>query len=109
LGTAERVAYGGAGGGLGANEESVYMFEGERFGQFYIWEHLGTWNTEEREEALKYGQLPGDPKYRDVNNDGQIDEQDRIRAGHINPDLNLGFNTQLNYKNVQLSFNINAV
>lgn len=109
LGNNQQVEYKGGTGGYGANEETVYMFKGERFGQFYLWVDEGTWSTTESKEALRYGQLPGDTKYKDVNNDGIIDQDDRVKVGHINPNFEYGFNTQIDYNKFSFSFNINAV
>lgn len=109
LGANTQVQYKGGTGGFGANEETVFMFTGERFGVFYLWVDQGTWGSAEAKEALRYGQLPGDTKYRDVNNDGIIDQSDRVRVGHIDPDFEYALNTQMTYKKFGLSFNINAV
>lgn len=52
-------------------------------------------------EALQ----PGDKLFRDVNNDYNIDYQDRIYAGDPNPDIVGGFNNQIYYKNLYLYVN----
>ncbi|MDR0413096.1 MAG: TonB-dependent receptor [Dysgonamonadaceae bacterium] len=41
---------------------------------------------------------PGDARYADRNNDGQITDADRFDAGNPFPDLTYGFNAQLYYK-----------
>ncbi|MGZ3887377.1 MAG: SusC/RagA family TonB-linked outer membrane protein [Flavisolibacter sp.] len=45
----------------------------------------------------------GDRKYRDLNNDGVIDEKDRTIIGSAQPDFTWGFNNTLSYKNIDLS------
>lgn len=42
---------------------------------------------------------PGDFKYKDLNGDGRIDDEDRDVLGHGYPTINLGFNIILGYKN----------
>ncbi|TKG96986.1 TonB-dependent receptor [Puteibacter caeruleilacunae] len=41
----------------------------------------------------------GDAKYRDINNDGVIDENDIVYLGNVNPILTGGFGPSLRYKN----------
>lgn len=46
---------------------------------------------------------PGDPKYRDVNGDGKIDDNDRTVIGDPNPDFIGGFSNNFSYKNFDLN------
>jgi TonB-linked SusC/RagA family outer membrane protein len=49
--------------------------------------------------------LPGDIRYRDVNEDGAIDEYDRIFIGHPSvPEITYGIGASVAYKNFDLSF-----
>ena len=48
----------------------------------------------------------GDYKFKDVNEDSVIDENDRTFIGNPNPDFSFGFNSRLSYKNFDLSVNI---
>ncbi|WP_437917981.1 SusC/RagA family TonB-linked outer membrane protein [Sphingobacterium sp. LRF_L2] len=41
---------------------------------------------------------PGDPKFRDVNQDNHIDLNDRIVLGSTQPNLTYGFSTAVNYR-----------
>jgi len=66
---------------------------GEPVGSFFGRVSLGTWGTAEAAEAKKYGMLPGDIKYKDLNNDGTINDLDRTIIGKGIPD---GFGTFLN-------------
>lgn len=45
----------------------------------------------------------GDVKYRDVNGDGQVDENDRTTIGNPHPDFTFGFTNNFKYKNWDLS------
>src|SRR5690606_12357726 len=52
--------------------------------------------------------VAGDRKYRDVNGDGVINEDDRMILGNALPDFTWGLNNELGYKNFTLSFFIQA-
>ena len=65
---------------------------------------VGTWSTSEQEQARSYGQLPGDQKYEDVNNDGFIDAKDLKVIGHALPKFIFGWTNQISYKNFDLNF-----
>lgn len=66
---------------------------GEPVGSFFGRKHLGTWSTDEAEEAARYNMRPGDVKYLDLNNDGIINNNDRMIIGKGVPD---GYGTFLN-------------
>lgn len=44
----------------------------------------------------------GDMIYEDINQDGIINELDKVQIGDVNPDFSGGFNNTFNYKNLQL-------
>lgn len=75
---------------------------GEPVGSFYGYKRLGTWSTSETEEAAKYGKLPGDLKLWDKNNDGQINDADRLIIGKGIPDGYGTFTNSFRYKNFDL-------
>ena len=52
-------------------------------------------------EALRY---VGEIKYRDINGDGQITEDDRTIIGDTNPDFTYGITNNLSWKNFSMSF-----
>ncbi|MDR3142767.1 MAG: TonB-dependent receptor [Tannerellaceae bacterium] len=73
---------------------------GEPVGSFYGYKRLGTWGTAEETEAARYGKRPGDLKLWDKNNDGEINDADRLIIGKGIPD---GYGTMSNsfrYKNL---------
>ena len=74
------------GGSIGNGQVTKRLREGEPLGSFYLLEVDG---FDER----------GDFVYRDVNNDGTIDDGDRKFFGSIQPDLYFGINAGLDYKN----------
>jgi TonB-linked SusC/RagA family outer membrane protein len=51
---------------------------------------------------------PGDLKFKDINGDGKIDENDRTVIGNPLPDFTFGFNNTFRYKNFDLSIFING-
>ena len=49
--------------------------------------------------------MPGDIKYKDVNEDGRINELDRVPIGNPDvPEIIYGFGASMNYKNFDFSF-----
>ena len=51
---------------------------------------------------------PGDLKFKDVNGDGKIDENDKTNIGSPLPDFTFGWTNTFNYKNFDLSIFING-
>ena len=56
--------------------------------------------------AKASGLVPGDLKYKDQNNDGKIDDSDRVVLGSYFPTFMYGFNFNISYKNIELSANM---
>jgi TonB-linked SusC/RagA family outer membrane protein len=96
-------------GGFGIDGGLLYLKKGEPFGQMYGYGYEGIWGTSEAAQAAAYGQLPGDPKYTDVNKDGVIDALDRTVIGNAIPKYVFGWNNQLTYEGLELSFLIQGV
>lgn len=100
---------------LGTNNEDVYMNPafigsnsnilrvGQPVGTFFGLIREGTWGTDEAEEAARYNRLPGDLKFRDLNDDGQINDADRTLIGKGIPDFYGGFFNTFRYKNLDLT------
>lgn len=79
---------------------------GEPVGAFFGRVHLGTWSTQEKDQAAVFKARPGDVKYLDLNKDKQINDNDRTIIGKGIPD---GFGTFLNtfrYKNWSLTLDL---
>jgi TonB-linked SusC/RagA family outer membrane protein len=47
---------------------------------------------------------PGDIKFKDLNNDGIINDQDRTNIGNFNPTFTFGLTNNITFKNFELSF-----
>lgn len=89
-------------GGADIFSGSTIIREGQPVGSFFGFVHQGTWGLAEESEAARYLKKPGDIKYQDVNQDGVINDNDRVIIGKGIPD---GFGTLTNtfsHKNVEL-------
>ena len=91
----------------GSNDVANGWFIGEPTQAFYDFEKLGIWQSNEADEATKYGQAPGDIKVKDQNGDGKIDAtNDRVILGTARPSWNANLNSDFRFKNVDFSFQI---
>lgn len=89
-GTHTRTAVGEA-----INSYYGYVFDGIYQNQNEINSYLYT-NTNNTQ--------PGDMKFRDLNNDGQINADDRTFIGNPIPEITYGLNFNASYKNFDISF-----
>ena len=104
LGPNERIGYRPSSGGYSLGTNFMFLEVGEAFGLMNGWKFLGIWGTDQEEEARSYGQLPGDPRYLDLNDDGLINAQDRTKIGNGYPKFTWGWTNQFTYKGFDLSF-----
>jgi TonB-linked SusC/RagA family outer membrane protein len=91
---------------------------GEPAAQFYGYVVEGIFQNEEelRNHALPEGNSinetqgtwVGDLKFKDLNGDGDINEQDRTFIGNPTPDFTYGVTNRFNYKGVDLSVFVNG-
>ncbi|MFC4096592.1 SusC/RagA family TonB-linked outer membrane protein [Euzebyella saccharophila] len=81
---------------------STLIREGESLSTFFGYIDEGTWNTDEADQAAIYDRLPGDIKYRDLNNDGAINSEDRAIIGKGIPDGFGTFSNTFRYGNLEL-------
>lgn len=105
---------------LGENDEDIFpeshaqgdiliLRVGEPVGSFWGLRRLGTWGNDEAAEAARYSRLPGDIKFDDLNNDGQINSDDRTIIGNSSPDWTMTISNSLYYKNFDFTFDIRIV
>lgn len=96
------------------------MIEGEKLGTFWGYTNNGVWKTNEvnQEVTIKkangdvvtgtyasiYGVVPGQEKFKDLNNDGAYNEGDQGIIGNGLPTFNWGWNNTFRYKDFDLSF-----
>ncbi len=102
---------------LGVNNEDIFpgpyflnqtniLRVGEPVGSFWGLVREGTWNTDEAEAAAEYGQEPGDLKFRDLNDDGAINNDDYTIIGNGTPDFFGSLNNTFTYKNLDFSIEL---
>jgi TonB-linked SusC/RagA family outer membrane protein len=106
---------------LGDNDEDIYpgpnhpqgnlviLRVGQPVGSFWGYTRLGTWAENEAAEAAKYSRLPGDVKYKDLNNDDRINSDDNSIIGNSSPDWTLTFSNEIVWKNFDFAFDIRVV
>jgi TonB-linked SusC/RagA family outer membrane protein len=79
-------------------------FIGEPIRVFYDYKKIGIWQANEKEEAAKFGQYPGEIKLEDLNGDGVIDgTNDRMVLGNDVPKAYGGLSTKVEWKGFDLS------
>ncbi|WP_037318583.1 TonB-dependent receptor [Salegentibacter sp. Hel_I_6] len=98
-----------------SNQNITLTRVGDPVGMFYGYQVEGLFRTTSDFEgaAVQFGRpfedalfsttWLGDIKYRDINNDGVIDNDDRTVIGNPHPDFTFGFQNSVSYKNFDLS------
>lgn len=100
-----------SGGGLGNEISSTTRTEvGEPIGSFYGYKVEGVYqNQQEIDDAPTDGGVePGDLRFADTNDDGEINGDDRQYLGSPIPDFSFGLNLETSYKNVDLALNFDG-
>ncbi len=88
----------------GAN---TILREGESVASFFGLNRLGTYGTDEASLAARYGFVPGDVKYEDVNQDGIISfVADGGIVGSAFPEWDMNLNNSFEYKNFDFNIDI---
>jgi TonB-linked SusC/RagA family outer membrane protein len=91
------------------NATSVYRI-GAPIGSYFGLNRMGVWSTMEAAEAARYGRVPGDLKFEDVNQDGKIELlTDGDITGNAYPKIYGGFSNTFKYKNIDASIDIQFV
>ncbi|HSZ33332.1 MAG TPA: TonB-dependent receptor [Puia sp.] len=91
--------------GIGQPQQNISILKvGAPLGEFTGYQFLGTWKTSEATQAAKYGNVPGDAKYTDVNGDGVINQDDYLPIGNGIPKMTWGFINDFSYGNFTLNF-----
>ncbi|MDX1768184.1 MAG: TonB-dependent receptor [Arenibacter troitsensis] len=84
-----------------------YVTVGEPVGVFFGYKTDGLYRSQaeaDAEQSLRPGVIPGMTRYVDVNNDGQINTDDRTVLGSPHADFTYGINSTISYKNLELRF-----
>jgi len=80
-------------------------FIGHDISEIWNFKILGIWQTDEADEAKKYGQIPGDPKILDVNGDYKYGNEDKVFQGPSSPRFRWTFRNDFNiFRNFDFSF-----
>lgn len=98
------------GGAFAVGQQSPSrMQEGRPIGYFYGYKTDGIFQNQAEVDghpsqlALGANAAPGDIRFVDVNKDGVIDIKDKTNIGDPIPEATMGFNLQMNYKNLDFS------
>jgi TonB-linked SusC/RagA family outer membrane protein len=78
---------------------------GQPISNFYGYVFDGVFRNQQEVEAYPHypGTTPGDPKVRDVDGNGKIDENDRTIIGNPQPDFTYGVTNTFSFRNFDLS------
>lgn len=81
------------------------LINGEPISTYYMLEMLGIYqrDSDVPEKLYAKGVRAGDVRYRDVNNDGDISDADRLNVGKATPDFFGGITSTISYKGFDLS------
>ncbi|MDT7827638.1 TonB-dependent receptor [Pricia sp. S334] len=100
-------------GGPGITNPTNVIRIGEPVGSFWGLTRLGTWNTDEAEEAASFVSyrngltiLPGDIKYKDFNNDKIINDEDRTIIGNGYPTASGSLINNITYKGIDFTLDL---
>jgi hypothetical protein len=67
------------------DDKTNKWFVGHDMNSIWNYRVLGIWQEDEREQAKRYGEIPGDVKVEDVNDDGIYDNEDKQFLGYEKP------------------------
>ncbi|WP_343671495.1 SusC/RagA family TonB-linked outer membrane protein [Chitinophaga sp.] len=82
-------------------------FIGHDIASIWTYKVLGIWQEKDRDEAAKYGEIPGDVKVEDVNHDGKYTNEDKQFLGMTTPRFRFTLRNDFTlFKNIDFSFNI---
>ena len=102
--------------GNGLNESiqgNTITRSGEPVGMWYVLQTDGLFQSQEEinnytnseGDVIQPNALPGDIRFKDVNDDGQITNADKTVVSSPWPDFEMGFNASAQYKNFDFSMN----
>lgn len=105
--------------GIGYDNKTITKTEvGESVGYFYglktdgIFQsqaEIDNYKNSKGQNVTQSGARPGDLKYVDVNNDGQITDADRTKIGSPFPDFSYGINLSAEYKGFDITLTFYGV
>ena len=104
--------YGLDGNGDGREDDDIAnnLFIGKSLGAVYTFVFDGIIQEDDLEYMAIYGGVPGDVKFKDLNNDGVIDANgDRKIIGYAKPNFTMTMSNTFTYKNFELYFLLNWI
>jgi len=103
-------------GTTGSNNFNTRTVVGQPIGEFFGLQVVGIFQNAAEIAAYQHGSTPiqpnaiaGDFKYADINNDGVIDDKDRVVLGNPNPKYAFGLNTSWAYKAFDLAVDVQGL
>ena len=100
-------------GGFGLSDGPITKTEpGHPVGSFFLWEMEGLFQSQEEIDASPFQTAftrPGDVKFKDLNEDGRIDDKDRRHVGSPFPDFTYGITASFNWGNLDFSTLIQGI
>ena len=98
------------GAGIANGALATRTIQGQAIGQFFGYKVAGIFqNAAEVTGSAQPNAKPGDFKYIDQNGDKVIDGRDRVVLGNPNPKFNFGFSSNFEYKNFDLTVDVQGV
>lgn len=91
---------------LNPSKGSTIRMEGEAWDSFYGYECIGIFQSDDEVKTSAVHSpfsKAGDLKFKDQNNDGKIDANDRVVLGNTIPNITYGFNLDLKYRGFDLN------
>lgn len=92
---------------LGDGSEKIgtshWVGEPINIGDRYMIEADGVWQLGQEAEAAKYGSVPGDVRYVDLNKDNEINDKDRTFVGSLYPNFYGSMTNEFAWKNFDLN------
>lgn len=90
-----------------ADDPKNGYFIGHAIDEIWGYKFTGVWQENEIEEAKKYGQVPGDPKILDVDNNYKYNDDDKVFQGNETPKVRLNMRNEFTlFKNWNMSFSL---
>jgi TonB-linked SusC/RagA family outer membrane protein len=90
-------------GGAGFITNASIIKPGASLGSYYGYEVLGVWQSHDDFTNAPVGVKAGDLKYRDLDNNKQINADDRVILGKSLPDFTYGITNTFGFRRISLS------
>ncbi|MGM9780048.1 MAG: SusC/RagA family TonB-linked outer membrane protein [Prevotella sp.] len=85
-----------------------YFWGYQTAGIFQNEEQIANWNADGKHGILQSNPQPGDVIFVDQNNDGIINEADKVDLGNGMPDISFGFNLGFQWRGLDFAVNANG-